>query len=61
MGPSCASINSTTPSTMDKARSTSPITLGKPVPYTYFDGSKSNPEWADHMKSKVYELGKQHD
>jgi hypothetical protein len=37
------------------------ITLGKPVPYTYFDNSKSDPEWADHMKSKVYELGKQHD
>jgi putative hemolysin len=34
------------------------ITLGKPLPYSYFDGSKSDPEWADHMKSKVYELGK---
>ena len=34
------------------------LTLGKPLPYTYFDGSKSDPEWADHMKSKVYELGK---
>jgi putative hemolysin len=37
------------------------ITLGKPVPYTYFDSSKSDAEWADEMKSKVYELGKSND
>jgi putative hemolysin len=34
------------------------ISLGKPVHYTYFDNSKTDAAWADHMKSKVYELGK---
>jgi len=37
------------------------ITLGKPISYTYFDRSKSDVQWADDMKSKVYELGKSND
>jgi putative hemolysin len=37
------------------------ITLGKPIPATYFDDSKSDAAWADHMKSIVYELGKPND
>ena len=37
------------------------FTLGKPISYTYFDSSKSDVQWADDMKSKVYELGKSND
>ncbi len=33
------------------------ITLGEPKPYTYFDESKTNGEWADHMKEVVYKMG----
>lgn len=33
------------------------ITFGKPVPYTVFDKSKSDKEWADDMKKRVYALG----
>jgi len=33
------------------------ITLGEQVPYTYFDNSKSDGQWADHMKEVVYEIG----
>lgn len=33
------------------------ITFGEPVPYTYFDKSKTDKEWADEMKRRVYALG----
>lgn len=33
------------------------ITLGEPVPHTFFDKSKNEGEWADYMKDLVYELG----
>ncbi len=32
------------------------ITLGEPKPYTYFDDSKDDGKWADHMKEVVYEM-----
>ncbi|MHA7131364.1 1-acyl-sn-glycerol-3-phosphate acyltransferase [Algoriphagus namhaensis] len=35
------------------------ITLGSPVPYTHFDGSKTEGQWADYMKDKVYKLVEQ--
>lgn len=35
------------------------ITFGKPVPYTAFDKSKSDRDWAIEMKRKVYRLGHQ--
>jgi putative hemolysin len=30
------------------------ITIGKPIPYTYFDKSKKDHEWAEILKSKLY-------
>lgn len=33
------------------------ITFGESVPYTYFDKSKTDKEWADEMKRRVYALG----
>jgi len=33
------------------------ITFAKPVPYTTFDKSKSDKEWADELKKRVYALG----
>lgn len=32
------------------------ICIGKPISYTYFDASKSEKEWAGHMKQLVYNL-----
>ena len=32
------------------------ICVGKPISYTYFDGSKSEKEWAEDMKHIVYNL-----
>ena len=34
------------------------IRIGKPVPYTQFDGSKTEQEWANDIKEEVYRLGK---
>ncbi len=45
------------PDEMYKSRGkTYKIIIGKPIPYTYFDSSKSALEWADYVRSKVYEL-----
>ena len=33
-----------------------PIYFGKPIPYSTFDKSKTHDEWAEWVKSKVYEL-----
>lgn len=33
------------------------ITLGEPVSHTVFDESKTEGQWADYMKDKVYEIG----
>ncbi len=30
--------------------------FGKPIPYTVFDKTKTHRQWADYVKSKVYEL-----
>lgn len=35
------------------------ICIGKPIPYTYFDNSKSEKEWAEDMKKIVYNLAAQ--
>lgn len=32
------------------------IRFGKPIPYTTFDKSKKDPEWAEWVKEKVYEM-----
>ncbi len=32
------------------------ICVGKPISYTYFDGSKSEREWAEDIKQTVYDL-----
>lgn len=32
------------------------ICVGKPISYTYFDGSKSEKEWAEDIKQTVYDL-----
>ncbi|GGH05432.1 glycerol acyltransferase [Parapedobacter pyrenivorans] len=32
------------------------ICVGKPISYTYFDGSKSEKEWAEEIKQTVYDL-----
>ncbi|MGK6352387.1 1-acyl-sn-glycerol-3-phosphate acyltransferase [Parapedobacter sp. DT-150] len=35
------------------------ICIGKPISYTYFDGSKSEREWAEYLKQVVYNLAPQ--
>ncbi len=37
------------------------IIFGKPIPYTLFTRSKTFDQWARWVKSKVYEMGKEHD
>lgn len=32
------------------------IRIGKPIPYTHFDSSKSEKEWAEHVKKIVYRI-----
>ncbi len=32
------------------------IHIGKPIPYAYFDRSKTEKEWAEHVKQLVYQL-----
>jgi len=32
------------------------ITIGEKIPYTQFDSSKKHDEWADYVRSKVYQL-----
>jgi putative hemolysin len=32
------------------------IKFGKPIPFSTFDKTKSDPEWADWVKKKVYEM-----
>ncbi len=39
-----------------KKGSTIKLTIGKPIPYTIFDKSKSYLEWAQWVKRQVYEL-----
>lgn len=34
------------------------ITVGEPIPYTFFDKSKSPAQWAEYVKEKVYSLKK---
>ncbi len=34
------------------------LIFGKPVPYTFFDGSKSKRQWADYIRGEVYSLGR---
>ncbi len=36
------------------------IHIGKPISYQYFDGSKSEKEWAEYMKQQVYSLAPRH-
>ena len=38
-----------------------PIYFGEPIPYSTFDKSKTHDEWADWVKSMVYELPKDFD
>ena len=33
------------------------VTMGKPIPYQTFDDSKTDGQWADHVKEIVYEIG----
>lgn len=33
------------------------IRIGTPIPYTHFDGNKTEQEWADEIKKEVYRLG----
>ncbi len=33
------------------------VTIGKPIPWSHFDKSKSLNEWAEEVKSEVYRLG----
>ncbi len=35
------------------------VKIGKPVPYTTFDSSKNQSEWAKYLKDLVYEMGKE--
>ncbi len=35
------------------------LKFGKPIPYTYFDKSKSDRDWSKFLKKKVYEMGQQ--
>lgn len=37
------------------------ITIGKPIPYTYFDKSKTLPQWCELLKEHVYKLPNQPD
>lgn len=37
------------------------ITIGERIPYGNFDSSKTEGEWADHVKGVVYELGKKNE
>ena len=34
------------------------ITFGEPIPYTFFDNSKSAMQWAQYVKEKSYNLAK---
>lgn len=34
------------------------ITFGEPIPYTFFDKSKTAAQWAEYVKGKVYNLDK---
>jgi len=33
------------------------ITFGDPIPYTTFDKSKTDTQWAEMVKRKAYQLG----
>ena len=41
---------------VDGAGSTFRIKIGKPIPYTEFDSSRSQKEWAQEVKRRVYEM-----
>ena len=41
---------------VDGAGSTFRIKIGKPIPYTEFDNSRSQKEWAQEVKRRVYEM-----
>ncbi|MCT4615830.1 MAG: 1-acyl-sn-glycerol-3-phosphate acyltransferase [Marinifilaceae bacterium] len=32
------------------------VYIGKPIPYSYFDKSKTQKQWAEYVKNKVYQL-----
>ena len=34
------------------------LVFGAPIPYSHFDGSKRPHEWAQHVRTMVYDLGK---
>ncbi|MFO7868821.1 MAG: glycerol acyltransferase [Bacteroidales bacterium] len=34
------------------------IAFGKPIPYSYFDSSKKDKEWAAYLREQTYKLGK---
>jgi len=34
------------------------ITVGQPIPYTYFDSSRNAKQWAEYVKEKSYSLAK---
>jgi putative hemolysin len=34
------------------------LTIGRPIPYTNFDKSKSHVDWAAYVRAKVYSLGR---
>lgn len=36
------------------------IHIGKPISYQYFDGSKTEKDWAEYMKQQVYSLAPRH-
>lgn len=35
------------------------ITIGKPIPYTFFNKSRNHDEWAQWVKTKVYEMAEE--
>jgi putative hemolysin len=41
-----------------KRNSTIKVKIGKPIPYTVFDDSLTHREWANKVRSHVYEMGK---
>jgi hypothetical protein len=34
------------------------LRIGKPIPWTFFDKSRTPAQWADYVKDIVYTLGK---
>jgi putative hemolysin len=36
------------------------VTIGKPVPYSYFDNTRTHAQWAEEIKKTVYDLARKH-